>query len=214
MSIDEESTRERQARVQKVGSDWEEYVRFFLNEKLQGTGIEVIYGKNEGEIKKRSISLWRMLTIPLKATPTERTGWGDIDLVAVKDNLPIAVISCKLSLHGRFTETLFYSLLFKMLTKVKFVLATPDAGRGQSGKWTSEWGTPEAPTKDRILAESYLDGVYVDNVEDFCKNKKPEEHTALGGIVRSLSELSADLIRWGEEVSKFIYSGKNLDAFK
>jgi hypothetical protein len=214
MSIDEESTRERQARVQRAGDDWEEYVRLFLNEKLQGTGIEVIYGKNEGEIKKRSISLWRTLSIPTKASPMERSEWGDIDLVAANDNLPIAVISCKLSLHGRFTETLFYSLLFRMLTKVKFVLATPDAGRGQSGRWASEWGTPEVPTKDRILAESYLDGVYVENVENFCRDKKSEEHTVLGGIVRSLSELSIDLTRWGEEASKFIYSRKNLDAFK
>jgi|GEM_PF-4203979 len=75
-------------------------------------------------------------------------------------------------------------------------------------------GTLETPTKDRILAETYLDGVYVENVEEFCKNKKPKEYTVLGGIVRSLSELPADLTRWGEEMSKFVYFRKNLDTFQ
>lgn len=194
----------------KAGGSWENYVQLFLSEKLKKTDIRILKGN---EIPKNSL-LWKKLSIPTKVSAIEESVWGDIDLVAVKDKLPIAVISCKLSLHGRFTETLFYSLIFRMLTKVKFVLATPDAGRGQSGKWASEWGTPEAPTKDRILAESYLDGVYVENVEDFCKDRKSEEHTALGGIVRSLNELSADLIGWGEEASKFIYFRKSLDAFK
>ena len=208
--MNEETAKERQSRVVKAGGNWENYVQLFLSEKLKKTNIKILKGN---EIPKNS-ALWKKLSIPTKVSAIEESVWGDIDLVAAKDNLPIAVISCKLSLHGRFTETLFYSLLFRMLTKVKFVLATPDAGRGQSGRWASEWGTPEAPTKDRILAESYLDGVYVENVEDFCRDKKPEEHTILGGIVRSLNELSADLTRWGEEASKFIYSRKNLDAFK
>ena len=208
--MNEETAKERQSRVVKAGGSWENYVQLFLSEKLKKTDIRILKGN---EIPKNSL-LWKKLSIPTKVSAIEESVWGDIDLVAVKDKLPIAVISCKLSLHGRFTETLFYSLIFRMLTKVKFVLATPDAGRGQSGKWASEWGTPEAPTKDRILAESYLDGVYVENVEDFCKDRKSEEHTALGGIVRSLNELSADLIGWGEEASKFIYFRKSLDAFK
>lgn len=40
------------------------------------------------------------------------------------------------------------------------MLVTPDAGRGQKGTdWKSEWGTPDQPTKDRMLAESYLAAV-------------------------------------------------------
>lgn len=208
--MNEETAKERQSRVVKAGGNWENYVQLFLSGKLEKTNIQILKGN---EIPRNS-TLWKKLSIPTKVSSVEESVWGDIDLVATKDNLPIAVISCKLSLHGRFTETLFYSLLFRMMTKVKFVLATPDAGRGQSGKWVSEWGTPDVPTKDRILAESYLDGVYVENVEDFCKDKKPEEHTVLGGIIRSLSELPTDLTRWGEEASKFISSRKNLDAFK
>jgi len=210
--LSEETARERQTRVVKAGGKWEDYVRFFLSEKLQSTGIEIIVGKGEEEIKKRSLRLWKMLSIPIKASTIQESIWGDIDLVAVKGDIPIAVISCKISLHGRFTETLFWSLLFRTLSRIKVVLATPDGGRGQE-RWASEWGTPENPTKDRLLAESYLDGVYVENVETFCKNIKPKESTAIGGIVRPLSELLQDLIRWGEEVSRFIYVKKSLSDF-
>jgi len=206
--IDEETTRQRQARVVKAGGRWEEYVRLFLNEKLIGTGIEIIYGKNEEEIKRRSLTLWKMLSLPLQASTIYDRVWGDIDLVAVKNEIPIVVISCKVSLHGRFTETLFWSLLFRMLSKVKVVLATPDAGRGKPGQWQSEWGSLEKPTKDRLLAESYLDGVYVENVEAFCKDIKPGQGTILGGIVRPLSELPNDILRWEKDLSK-IYLEEN-----
>jgi len=198
--------------VVKAGGKWEDYVRLFLSEKLQSTGIEVIVGKGEEEIKKRSLRLWKMLSIPIKASTIQESIWGDIDLVAVRGDIPIAVISCKISLHGRFTETLFWSLLFRTLSRIKVVLATPDGGRGQE-RWASEWGTPENPTKDRLLAESYLDSVYVENVETFCKNIKPKESTALGGIVRPLSELPQDLVSWGEEISRFIYVKKSLSDF-
>ncbi len=72
-----------------------------------------------------------MLSLPLKASNTSKSVWGDLDLVAVKGEIPKTVISCKTSLHGRFTETLFWSLLFRMLTRIKVVLATSDARSGE-----------------------------------------------------------------------------------
>lgn len=198
--IDTETTRERQKRVVRAGGDWEEYVKLFLQENLKGTEIEIVKGK---EISKES-ELWKRLAIPLKMSRVREYEWGDVDIVATIYNFPVAVISCKTSLHGRFTETLFYSLLLRTTTKTKMVLATPDAGRG--GKvWSSEWGTPETPTKDRSLAETYLDGVYVENVKEFCKSMKEDDHTVLGGIVRPLSDLLKDIIRWSEEISRLIH---------
>jgi hypothetical protein len=201
MSIDVETVRERQRRVSLSGGKWEEYVRLFLTEKLRNTDIEVIVGKYEEQIKKRSRTLWKMLSLPLKVSTAKEYIWGDIDLVAIKGELPITVISCKTSLHGRLTETLFWSLLYKMLTRIKVVLATCDAGSGKPEELKSEWGTPENPSDYRLLAESYLDGVYVENVPEFSKLSEP---TVLGGIVRPLSELPSDIIRWSEETSKFI----------
>jgi len=201
--MQEETARSRQSRVAKSGVDWEEYVKLYLNEELQKVGIEVIYGKSENSIKQRSSLLWESLSLPIKSSKLRDSIWGDIDLVAVKDNLPIAVVSCKLSLHGRFTETLFWSLLFRTLTRIKVVLATPDAGRAsKKDVWTSEWGTPQEPTKDRLLAESYLEGVYVENLTEFCKYQKSHQGTILGGIVRPLTELPIDIKRWYVDASK------------
>jgi hypothetical protein len=201
--MQEETARSRQSRVAKSGVSWEEYVRLYLNEELQKAGIEVIYGKSENSIKQRSPLLWESLSLPIKSSKFRDSIWGDIDLVAVKDDLPIAVISCKLSLHGRFTETLFWSLLFRTLTRIKVVLATPDAGRAsKKDVWISEWGTPQEPTKDRSLAESYLEGVYVENLTEFCKYQKSHQGTILGGIVRPLTELPTDIKRWYVDASK------------
>ncbi|MEM3103331.1 MAG: BsaWI family type II restriction enzyme [Candidatus Nitrosocaldus sp.] len=197
MGIDEESARERQSRVGRAGGRWEEYVRLYLEERLKDTGIQIIYGK-ENSIKSNRPSLWKRLALPSHGF--KGSIWGDIDLVAVKnDDMPITIISCKVSLHGRFTETLFWSLLYRMLTRIRVVLVTPDAGRGKEGEWISEWGSPTQPTKDRMLAEMFLDGVYIENVKAWCKNIKHGQGTVLGGIVRALHELPDDIKRWAED---------------
>ena len=150
-----ESIKQRQGEVQKTGEAWEDEVLSIISPELSKHRIKVVKGKGE-DIKG---FFWKQLSIP-----TKRKGvWGDIDLIAYKNNKVIAVISCKVSLHGRFTESLFYWLLFKTLKRpFKFVFATNDKGRVQS-KWKSEWGADEKPTKDRELAETYTDGVYVKN---------------------------------------------------
>jgi len=202
--INSESVRERQARVVKIGEEWEAYVKSFLDAELKTTDIEVVVGKNEDAIRKKSQTLWRLLSIPVKTSPSQDHIWGDVDLVAVRGEFPVSVISCKLSLHGRFTETLFWSLLYRLQTRTKVVLATPDAGRGKVGEWKSEWGTPDNPTKDRLLAEAFLDGVYVENVKSFCRNIRAGEGTAMGGVIRPLDELPSDIVMWGKDISRFI----------
>ncbi len=117
--------------------------------------------------------------------------------------MPIALISCKVSLHGRLTETLFYSLYYRLNGKLKVVLATPDKGRQSSkGVWESEWGSNERPTKGRLLASRFLDGVYIANVPIFMPpNFDPTYHgTVLGGIVRNLVELPLDIVRWYDDL--------------
>ena len=177
-----ESVRARQGEVQKTGEDWEDEVISIISPKLNKLEIKVVKGKKKG-IKE---FFWKQLYIPTKKTGV----WGDIDLIVYnKNNKVIAVISCKVSLHGRFTESLFYWLLFKTLKRpFRFVFATNDKGRGQ-GKWASEWGTNEKQTKDRELAESYTDGVYVKN-----------PNTKLGGILKSIEQLADDLISLSKEL--------------
>lgn len=104
------------------------------------------------EESKKYPELHKYLSIPIKESKGERV-WKDIDLVAVdaKDNYPIAIISGKTSFHRRLTETLFHSLIFPILTRIKFALVTSDTGRGQKGKWQSELGSEEKRTRERTL---------------------------------------------------------------
>ena len=173
-----ESVRIRQGDVQKTGDKWEDEVIGEILPLLNKHEIKVVKSKKK-EIKD---FFWTQLYIP-----TKRKGiWGDIDLIVYnKENRVIAIISCKVSLHGRFTESLFYWLLFKTLKRpFKFVFATNDKGRGQE-EWKSEWGTDEKPTKDRELAEKYTDGGYVKNPQ-----------TKLGGILKPIEKLAEDIIKW------------------
>lgn len=139
---------------------------------------------------------------------------GDTDIVVYsqKHQTPFVVVSCKLSLHGRLTETLFYSLYFRITSRTKFVLVTPDKGKQSHKKeWESEWGTPENPTKDRILSTLFLDGVYVENVLSFMpSNFDPKNHsTKTGGIVRPLEELPRDIVRWYEDIKFSLWKELN-----
>ena len=179
---------DRQSYVSSSGREWEDCVMRFVNDSLEkrDTSLRVIHGRS---IKKGS-RLWRKLAIPITHEGADVFVEGDVDLVMVNaDNPdePLAVISCKTSLHGRFSETLFYALVWKRtLPALAVVFATSDKGR-QAGKgvWVSEWGTAEKPTKDRLLAEEYLDGVYVAN-----------EKTHVGDKIRRVNELPRDLEKW------------------
>ncbi len=183
---DYQTINERQSYVQKSGEEWENKVMNFVNKKLKDIESDLFVIKGNS-IQKNS-PLWKKLSIPVGNPGSEQKIWGDIDLVAIDENKnPIAVISCKTSLHGRFSETLFYAVVLKELVEeLKVVFATPDKGRQQKGKiWQSEWGSEDKPTKDRLLGSHYLDGVYILNKD-----------TKLGGMIKSLDDLPKDLIEW------------------
>lgn len=183
---------ERQRYVQKSGEAWEISVLHQVNAglKVLSSKLKVIMGKS---IPKNS-KLWNKLAIPVgKKDSIQKKIWGDIDLVVVDQNQnPAAIISCKTSLHGRFSETLFYAVVLRDLAEnLKIVFATPDKGRQhKKGEWQSEWGSEEKPTKDRLLGSHYLDGVYIAN-----------EKTVLGGIVKPLAQLPDDLEKWAKSNS-------------
>ncbi len=185
-SKDYKTVDERQSYVQKSGEEWENKVMNFVNQQLKklGSDLTVIKGRNV----KKSSRLWDKLSIHVgKEEPSQKI-WGDIDLIVIdKQENPVAVISCKTSLHGRFSETLFYAVVLKAIIKeLKVIFATPDKGRQQKGsEWQSEWGSKDKPTKDRLLGSHYLDGVYILNPK-----------TKLGGMIKHLEELPKDLIKW------------------
>lgn len=182
-------------------------MKLFLENKLKGTDIEILWEK---EAKDRQ-DLEEMLSLPTGYK--NESVWDDVDLLAVKENFPIAIINCKSSIHGRFSFY-FWSLLFRINKRVKFLVVSPDSGTGQD-EWKSEWGTPENPSKYRELARRYVDGIYISNVPEFCKNIKKNQGTVFGDVIRPLDELPNDLIRWSGDLKfygKRVKSGK-LESF-
>jgi len=186
--------RSRQSSVSKEGREFQSYIQYSLNNLFKTRNrIWVLNGKeitNDEDLKD-------LFSFPVRGF---KTVWGDVDLVAknLDTTHPIALISCKLSLHGRFTETLFYSKVYKeKIPDLKVVFATPDKGRQGSNKWETEWGSPTKPTKDRFLAETFLDGVYIDN-NYLLEKWGVHGTTVLGGKIRPISQLASDLIEWSK----------------
>jgi hypothetical protein len=185
---------ERQATVSREGSKFELYVKNTLNDAFnaQNQNIRILNGN---EVFKDQ-HLKEHFTIPVRGF---NKNWGDVDLVAKDLNTthPIALISCKLSLHGRFSETLFYSKIYReKIPDLKVVFATPDKGRqSRPGIWKSEWGTVQNPTKDRAFAETFLHSVYIDN-EYRIREWGLIGATVLGGKIKSFAQLRSDIISW------------------
>jgi hypothetical protein len=185
---------QRQAKVSREGAKFELYVKNTLNETFVAKNQNIrIFNGNE---VFKDPDLKEHFTIPVRGF---NKNWGDVDLVAkdLDTNHPIALISCKLSLHGRFSETLFYSKIYReKIPDLKVVFATPDKGRqSKPGIWQSEWGTPVNPTKDRAFAETFLSAVYIDN--DYLKREWGFNGvTALGGKIKPFYQLAADLTIW------------------
>lgn len=177
---------ERQSFVAKTGKQWENQVMDFLNSRLRNVKSDLLVIK--GDLAKKDPTLKSKLSIPVGKSGSRKAIWGDIDLIVIDKNKNlVGVISCKISLHGRFSETLFYAVVLKeLIPDLKFLFATSDKGRQAKGKpWQSEWGSEEKPTKDRDLGSHYLDGIYVLNPK-----------TNLGGMVKSLEDLPKDLVKW------------------
>jgi len=201
-----------------------------LKKKIEDIEIQRMGKKREIEtIKRQFPKLYKTLFIPIMNFAKNRqflldnpeiidtlfdTGViGDTDVVVFsrKHQIPIVIVSCKVSLHGRLTETLFYSLYYRITNKIKFVLATPDKGKqAKKLRWETEWSSPTNPSKDRILSMLFLDGVYVDNVPEFMPEgfEPNKDGTKLGGIVRHLSELPLDIMRWYDDIKFGIINNK------
>ncbi|MDE1835966.1 MAG: hypothetical protein KGJ23_05050 [Euryarchaeota archaeon] len=203
--------RARQSRASRSGRAWELHVKACLESfdrsRLGREGVEILDGKKARRLEEGHPELYRLLKIPVVSRNFAKADlgvWGDIDLIAARDDYPVAIISCKTSFHARMTETLFYSLLYRTIKNLRVVVATPDAGTSTKGRWKSELGGPtwETALIARKLAEGFLAGLYVEDAAEFRKNYIPSRDgvTTLGGIVRPLRQLPPDLVRWADEL--------------
>jgi hypothetical protein len=191
-----ESVRSHQSNANKEGKKFEIYVKTRLNNDnhLVKNRIRILDNKDLNEdlaLKNRTMVRLRNYVLPQ----------NPLHLIAKDSDTgnPLALICCKVSLHGRIPETLFYSWFYKTYLKkekLNVVLVTPDKGRqSKPDEWRSEWGSQLLPTQCRILAEHFLDGVYIDN--NYLKERFGViGNTQLDNDLHSFSTLVDHLISW------------------
>lgn len=104
---------------------------------------------------------------------------GDTDIVIFNKEKkePLVIISCKTSLHGRITESLYYARLYReKYGQLPQFFVTRDNHR--------EFGSEEKPRKSRVLAT--YEHIFV-----YSWNPK----TILGGVVKSKDSFIDDIKR-------------------
>jgi len=109
------------------------------------------------------------------------SGHVDADIIIFdrRKSLPVVIISCKTSLHGRITESLYSAHIYRdMYRRLKFFLVTKDNSR------RSEWGSEAKAPQPRILAAH-------ENIFVYSTNPK----TSLGGYIKSIDDLIRDIKR-------------------
>lgn len=164
------------------GKLWERIVKDYLNEELEFTPLIVVEGK---ELKENHNKIYEFLAQrpKKKCTQEECKIFPDTDLVVIdrKNKAGIAILSCKTSLRERgVLQTIAWKF---MMPQIPVFLVTVDRGSGKDG--LSELGTCKKPKKNRMLAESFLDKIYVPSGRkgmDFC------------AVVRKFENLSDDLM--------------------
>jgi len=190
----EDAISRRQSDVARRGELWERFVFDFLRQRLPSSYQVYLRPTPDSAVGRLfSIGYYGNLwdEIDLQAIGDSSVILGDVDIGVVKDGRAIVVVSCKLSLHNRLTETLFYSLLYYRVG-IRVVLATPDLG--QSGR--SEWGTSKQPTKNRLLARRFLSGVYISYNTGLFEPLAEGARAGFGDIVRPLEQLPSEIQRW------------------
>jgi hypothetical protein len=104
---------------------------------------------------------------------------GDTDIVIyhTKRGLPLMIISCKLSIRERLSQSIFHLYLYrKKYPDIKLFFVTKDKDL--------ELGTLAKPNKNRILAES-------ENVYCYSLNKE----TCFGGCIHPFETMITDIKR-------------------
>lgn len=157
------------------GRLWESIVLDYLNNELQYTQVRIVRGS---ELQQKYPKIYKYVTQfqKRKCQQDMQAIFPDTDLMAIdiKNQVGLAILSCKTSLRER---GVLQSIAWKfMMQNIPLFLVTVDRGSGVDG--VSELGTCNNPKKNRVLAETFLDAVYVPMGReglDFCTIVKPFE---------------------------------------
>ncbi len=158
---------------QHAGKVLEQNVAFIITQLLQREDIYAVSLKELIELSKREEAFRQVLEfakMPLRC-PCDQTFVSilpDTDVIVyytqkdhqghVLKRYHLATISCKVSFHGRHTESTFWASQMKGGLGAKFVLVTED-----KKKPAGELGICDKGNQTRRLLEHYMDSIYTIN---------------------------------------------------
>lgn len=165
----DDSTAQRRRTL--YGRAFETTVGMILNRLLNPQGLFIVKGTaqalstliDDPNIVQGIID-YNKVPVKRPCDQTQLQDYPDTDLfVLYKDDnrwRVLGIISCKVSFHGRHTETCFWGLIVRLSSYIKYVLVTED--KDIYTKFRSELGTScQQPTAPRRLLESFMDRIYL-----------------------------------------------------
>lgn len=154
-----------------AGQAFEGVVSEILNSTVTEEGLFVVKGTsdalqgliNDSPTVQRIID-YNRLPVKRPCDQSQLQDYPDTDLfVLFKDNgawKVLGIVSCKVSLHGRHTETCFWGTLIRLTSNIKYVFVTEDRDIYQ-GKPSELGRSCEEPRAARRLLESFTNRVYL-----------------------------------------------------
>ncbi len=187
----------RQSWVTASGNSFEEFMRFSINEALNGEGILAVKGDRLRQ-KPSASNIVGFLTLKANRRCTQTTTgvWPDSDIVVLtrekKGSLKaFALLNCKTSDHSRNDAVLFWALALRD-NNIKYCLLTQDL----DNKFVRGDNDPQISGL-RKKAEAFLDRVYSTNPATVeCAQVRRLNFGVPGGA----DSLLNDLRRWRQDV--------------
>jgi hypothetical protein len=192
-----DANKARQSWVSASGSSFEEFMRLFINKKLNAEGMLAVKGDRlKNNPRAENIVSFLTLKANRRCTQTTTGVWPDSDIVVITRDKSaslkaFALLNCKTSDHSRNDAVLFWALALRD-NNIKYCLLTQDL----DNRFSRGDNDPRASGL-RKKAEAFLDRVYSTNPSTVeCSQVKKLDFQVPGAA----DGLLTDLRRWRQDV--------------
>lgn len=166
-----------QSKASKSGKKFEDEVYQLLIDNIDNPKVAILRPRTHVYKPDERKTGRRYACLTLHTNIGSIIGDTDIVIFSKQKKVPLAIISCKTSLHGRITESLYYARLYReKYGQLPNFFVTSDNDK--------EFGSEEKPRKSRVLAT-------YENIFVYSWNPT----TILGGCVKSKDSFIDDIKR-------------------
>jgi hypothetical protein len=172
-----ETQSSHQSKASKSGRRFEDEIYQLLVDQITDPEVSILRPRTQVYKPNTKKSGRRYACLTLHTTIGSIIGDTDIVIFNKKKKEPLVIISCKTSLHGRITESLYYARLYReRYPQLPQFFVTSDNH--------IEFGSEAKPRKSRVLAT-------YENIFVYSWNPK----TILGGCIKSKDSFIEDIKR-------------------